>query len=323
MEFRKFPPTPSAKAGIMLSRELWPLNLRHLSYFLAAAQYQNVTRAAEALHISQPALSKQIALLEQQIGVTLFLRQGRSFSLTEAGRVLAVEGRKFLSYEEELLRKVQDAAQKTARTVNLGYVGAVESYGLPALIQRFQAGSGGRSLVIHRFDRAELLSCLRAGTVDAALLLRLGGDDGALVYRDICSLPLCLVTSARHPLAARDHVALKRLKGEQILLRDGESVITNYFLDQCRINHFYPSITKHPEIMESIFLMVQAGLGVTITANHISTLAAMELHSTVLSDVPDIPLSLVWAHGREKPGIAPLLQAARETGWIPAVLPQT
>ena len=61
------------------------MNLRHLAYFLAAAQYLNITKAAEALHISQPALSKQIALLEQQLDVPLFLRQGRSLSLTGAG----------------------------------------------------------------------------------------------------------------------------------------------------------------------------------------------------------------------------------------------
>lgn len=298
------------------------MNLRHLFYFLSVAQYQNITKAAEALHISQPALSKQIALLEQQIGVPLFLRQGRSLSLTEAGRVLAVEGRKFLDYEQALLRKVQDAAQKAVQTINLGYVGAVESYGLPALIQRFQAGDSGQSLVIHRFDRAELLTSLRAGTVDAALLLRLDGEDEALVYHDICRLPLCLVTSASHALAALDSAPIKRLKGEKILLRDGESVITNYFLDQCRSKQFFPSIIKRKEIMESIFLMVQAGLGVTITANHISTPAAMELHSTVLADIPDIPLSLVWHQSREKPGFLPLLQAARETDWIPGRGPQ-
>lgn len=293
------------------------MNLRHLAYFLAAAQYLNITKAAEALHISQPALSKQIALLEQQLDVPLFLRQGRSLSLTEAGRVLVVEGGKLLRCEEEALRRVRAAAQRSRLTISLGYVGAVESYGLPALIQRLQVDPPGHTLVIHRFDRAGLLSSLQRGAVDAALLVCPEEGGQALECHEICRLPLCVVTSTGHPLAAGDRASLRQLKGETILLMDGESVITNYFLEQCRVSRFYPRITKHHDIMESIFLMVQAGLGVSVTANHISTLASMDLRSTVLSDVPDIPLALAWPRHREKPGLAPLLRAARETDWIP------
>ena len=98
------------------------MGLRHLRYFVAVAEEQNVTRAAARLHVSQPPLSRQIRDLEGGLGVTLFERSARSVRLTEAGRVFLMEARAVLARAEEATQTVKAIASGKRGEIHVGYM---------------------------------------------------------------------------------------------------------------------------------------------------------------------------------------------------------
>src|SRR4030081_114231 len=97
------------------------VELRHLRYFVAVAQMENVSRAALKLHVSQPAVSRQIRDLEDELGVQLFERTGKAVSLTDAGRVFLREARAVLERTDEAVKNVRAFAQTGETELHVGY----------------------------------------------------------------------------------------------------------------------------------------------------------------------------------------------------------
>src|SRR4030081_4005251 len=101
------------------------MELRHLRYFVAVAQMENVSRAALKLHVSQPAVSRQIRDLEDELDVQLFERTGKAVNLTDAGRVFLREARAVLERTNEAVRNGRDFAQAGETELHVGYVQAL------------------------------------------------------------------------------------------------------------------------------------------------------------------------------------------------------
>lgn len=97
------------------------MELRHLRYFVAVAEEQNVTRAAERLHVSQPPLSRQIRDLEEELGVVLFDRGPKTMRLTSAGELFLEEARQLLEQVEQAIERVRDHANQPAQEIHVGY----------------------------------------------------------------------------------------------------------------------------------------------------------------------------------------------------------
>ena len=297
------------------------LNVRHLQYFLTVAEMLNVTRAAERLHISQPALSKQISELERYLGVPLFLRGKRTLELTAAGKVLVREGRRLLSFEEAMCRKVAEAgrAEQAAGCgrLQLGYTGAMEAHGMPALARSFRSRYPDCALDIQRFGQEELIARLRVGQEDAGLLMASGPEDAVpgLEQVTLCSDPLCAVTAVGHPLAARPRVSLREVAEEPIILFTGETIIQDCFLECCARAGLTPNIVMRQSLVESALLMVQSGFGITVLSEQISALASHGLERVPVRELPTVYLTLGWRSDNPNPAIPLLVEAAREVPW--------
>src|ERR1700759_3532367 len=97
------------------------MELRHLRYFVAVAETENVSRAALKLHISQPALSRQVRDLEDEVGLALLKRAGKTVRLTDAGRVFLEEARAVLERTDAALRKVRSAEEERQIELHVGY----------------------------------------------------------------------------------------------------------------------------------------------------------------------------------------------------------
>src|SRR6059058_3584351 len=148
------------------------MELRHLRYFIGVAEEENVSRAALKLHVSQPALSRQIRDLEDELGFLLLERSAKSVRLTEAGRAFLTEAR-------AVLQRAEDAV-KAARTIatgggelHVGYAPSLTARILPPALRAFQAELPNVRVKLHDFSTEEMLAGLREGKLQVAFVVRL------------------------------------------------------------------------------------------------------------------------------------------------------
>src|SRR5260221_13396585 len=189
------------------------MELRHLRYFVAAAEEENISRAALRLHISQPAISRQIRNLEDEISIRLFERKARALSLTVAGSKFLEEARSVLRHAEEAVARTKSSSETGIRELHVGYAPSPTTQILPRALEVLREKSPKIQLHLHDISTAEMLLLLREKKLHVALTVlpsrkHLRGLD----YIQIASYPLCIALASKHPLSK-----LKTLKPEQFV----------------------------------------------------------------------------------------------------------
>jgi len=178
---------------------------RQLRYFVALAEHLHFGRAAAALHISQPPLSRAIQGLEQQLGARLLARSKRKVELTPEGARLYEEAKRLLGQLERAAREVSAMAAGESGRLRLGFVSLADYGVLPGLLKAFKAARPGVSLALREMLSPEQAAALSAGELDFGLLLPpVAGDLEHLVVqseRFVAALP------ARHAAARRRGVS--------------------------------------------------------------------------------------------------------------------
>jgi DNA-binding transcriptional LysR family regulator len=188
-------------------------HLRDLRYFVAVAEELNFTRAAERLHLSQPALSKQIRGLETGLRAQLFARDRRQVSLTAAGRALLEVARPLLDRWDEGTAAVAEAADTEARTLRIGTLTSIGRDLYPSVIDHMAKREPGWRVELQSFSWADPTAGLRGRATDAAFLwLPVGTDD--IAVRVLAAEPRYAALSARHPLAGRQEIKFADIAGE-------------------------------------------------------------------------------------------------------------
>ncbi|MFB8245733.1 LysR family transcriptional regulator [Streptomyces sp. NPDC055952] len=193
------------------------LNLRRLRYFLAVADALSFSRAAEVLHIAQPVLSRQIAVLERELGVVLFARSTRGTDLTDAGKLLAEDGRRLLRSADALQRRARQAAQAGER-LTLGFMPGLL---LTPVVQGLRQSFPGIRIELVRTTWDDQVETILDGRVDLGLV-RLPVPRRGLRVETLFREERVAVLSAAHPLAASEELSTRSL-AEFDLLRAPEA----------------------------------------------------------------------------------------------------
>jgi DNA-binding transcriptional LysR family regulator len=189
------------------------VHLRDLRYFVAVAEELSFTRAAERLHLSQPALSKQIRGLETTLRAQLFARDRRQVSLTAAGRALLDVARPLLERWDEGTAAVAEAAATETRVLRVGTLTSIGRDLYPSVVDHFAKREPGWRLELRSFSWADPTAGLRGHVTDAAFVwLPVGGDD--IAVRVLTAEPRYAALSARHPLAGRQEIKFADIAGE-------------------------------------------------------------------------------------------------------------
>jgi LysR family transcriptional regulator, cyn operon transcriptional activator len=195
--------------------------LRHIKYFLAVVEHGGFTRAAAALHVSQPALSQQIRQLEESLGVTLFDRTGRQVRLTDAGKAYRLYARRALLDLEAGKRALHDVQDLSRGTLRLGMTPTFTSYLAGPLVEAFQRHYQGITLALKEMPQDRLEDMLSDDQLD----LGIGFDEAR--SPDIEAQPLfvetlALVVGKAHPCAGKRTIGLRALNDESLILLSGE-----------------------------------------------------------------------------------------------------
>lgn len=188
------------------------MELRHLRYFTAVAAAENVSRAALTLHVSQPALSRQIRDLESELGVALFERTPKSLRLTAAGRAFLPEAKAVLDRAGNAARVAREAGGRSREIVEVGHAPTPTVRLLPAALRLFQTRHAGTPVRLHDLSSDAMLSGLREGRLHIALLVCSRKSQ----LRGLASIELLrmeprLAVAPGHPLTRKPWVTLEDL----------------------------------------------------------------------------------------------------------------
>ncbi|MFC0226677.1 LysR family transcriptional regulator [Serratia aquatilis] len=253
------------------------MELRHLRYFIAVADEQNFSRAAERLHISQPPLSRQIQQLEEDLGVSLFERGSRPLKLTDAGRFLYGHAQQFLAQSVELKSMTRRVGQLD-RSLSIGFV-ASTLYGImPRLIRRFRAQHPEVTMGLHEMTTMEQIQALKDGRIDVGFG-RIRYEDANVRRIILRDEPLIAALAVDHPLAHIPELTLRNLQSETLIVYP--QTPRPSFADQV-LATFHDRALEPRKVMEVRELQVALGL---VAAGEGITLVPQCLHSLKRQDV--------------------------------------
>ena len=276
----------------------WRVELRHLRYFVAVAELNNVSKAAQKLRVAQPALSRQIRDLEDELGVPLLERTSRGVSLTEAGKVFAAEARDVLARADEAVKSARAAARGESGEIHLGYAPSPTAELLPRALHAFQNAAPGVRVVLHDCSSEEMLRELREGTMHVALLVEPCAESlRGLAFVGLQTYPTCVAVAPSHPLARSATVSLQRLLGEKLVTYarsdygEYHAMLKNLFAPAGRM----PALAEECDSATSLIAAVEAGRGVAIVPSLLRCLAGGRLKLRPLSPEPE-PLLVGFAH---------------------------
>ncbi|MCX5232744.1 LysR family transcriptional regulator [Streptomyces sp. NBC_00233] len=199
------------------------VDTRLLRYFAAVAQEGNLTRAAQQLFISQPALTKQIRQLETLLDVLLFTRSRAGMTLTEPGRALAAGVPGLLADWDRVRRETRSKASRAARVLRVGFLASAANELTPRITAAFAARRPGWRVDMRQAPWSDPTAGLAAGDVDAALLrLPFPGQDG-LRTETLLTEDRWAVLPDDHPLACRAEIAFPELWDEPFVAAPPET----------------------------------------------------------------------------------------------------
>src|SRR6266496_2183179 len=199
------------------------VDTRLLRYFAAVAEEGNLTRAAERLFVSQPALTKQIKQLEALLGVRLFTRSWAGMALTEPGLALAARVPALLTTWDTVLRETKSVASRAARVLRVGFLGSAANEATPDIIAAFTACRPGWRVEMHQASWGNPAAGLEHGDVDAGLLRLPFPGQETLRVEVLLTEPRCVALPTAHPLASRTSIPFEALSGEPFIAAPAET----------------------------------------------------------------------------------------------------
>lgn len=243
------------------------MELRHLRYFIAVAEELNFRRAAERLHLAQPALGRQIRDLEEEIGERLFERDRRHVALTEAGRVLLGEARGLLAGAAAAIESARDAGRGTRGTLRLGNIGTLCASFLPRSLAAFREQFPRVDIEILELQNDEQRASLLDGAIQLGFQVRVPGlpVESCFSARPVLECGVSVALPSRHPLAANRAVSLRSLGSEKLLdLRQSQGAAYGRWVRAVceQEGEFSPRFRKPPvETAHALLGLVAAGDG--------------------------------------------------------------
>jgi LysR family transcriptional regulator, benzoate and cis,cis-muconate-responsive activator of ben and cat genes len=243
------------------------VELRHLRYFLAVGEASNFTKAAARLRVAQPALSRQIQDLEDEIGVDLLRRSPRGVTLTAEGKLFLEEVRELLKRADESVERVRALARGEYGELHIGYAAVPTTEILPRTLAAFQKAAPRVRVLLHNLASDELIAGLRNGTLELAIMVEPTGEQTAgIEYELLRTYPLGVAMNAAHPLARLKSIPLEKLAAEPIvgLSRKDFSEYHRFLERLFAPVHAKPRIAVECDSVSSLITEVEAGRGVTL-----------------------------------------------------------
>lgn len=272
------------------------VHLQDLRYFVAAAEELDLTRAADRLGIPQPALSRQITMLENDLQVTLFDRDRRSVALTAAGDALLVAARGLLTAWDETRQTIGDIAATEASVLRIGIHDVVDQDIVAELRGRLRARSPAWQLEVVRIDWDDPACGLADHTTDLALMWLPVPEAGRYGHHVVASETRHVALQRLHPLAARDSIRFAELLDQSFIAMPQQAgPLRDFWLAIPQRNGQPPKIAATAHNAEECIDLIATGAGVALVAESSAvSYVRPGLVTVPISDLPPAELALAW-----------------------------
>ena len=285
------------------------LENRHLRYFIEVARSSHVRRAAERLHIAQPALTQNIQQLESELGVELFHRENRHLRLTEAGQIFLTEAEQSLRQFEHAQQAAQRAARGEVGKLVLGFQTTAGLSVVPNLIQHFRTEFPEVEVTLIESGSTAQKRALRSGEIDIGLVYAL--PDAGFAYHELEPESLVIVLPEDHPLAVKDSVAVAELAQEVLILpsKSTAEVLHHAIMTECADAGFRPKKVQEITTAQTALGLVSARFGVSILPASVQVLIRRGVTLRPIRDSRiQVSLTFLWMKDNRSPVLANLVQ---------------
>jgi DNA-binding transcriptional LysR family regulator len=256
-----------------------------LKAFILVAETTSFSQAAEQLHITQPAVSKRVALLEQQLDTSLFDRIGRSVSLTEAGRALLPHAKRVEQEMQAAEQSVRDLAGEVSGRLRLATSHHIGLHRLPPILSRFNKLYGAVQIDIEFMDSEQAYELIAQGKVELAVVTLAPNADPTIITQQLWHDPLEFLVSADHTLSTDIPLNLQQLSKMPAIL-PGLNTYTGQIVKRLFDQHGLElHVSLATNYLETIRMMTSVGLGWTVLPRTMkdSTLMAVDVEDIAIA----------------------------------------
>ncbi|PLZ01275.1 LysR family transcriptional regulator [Burkholderia sp. WAC0059] len=291
------------------------MELRHLHYFVVLAETLHFARAAERLHISQPPLSRQIALLEEELGVVLLHRTRRSVRLSAAGERFLLDAREILASVERARRNALTASLGHSGSLSVGFMFATAYSVLPPITRAYTSEFPGVDVHLTESIPRLLTQAVREGNTDVAIMYPPEDAEG-LETRTVFREPLVVALPAEHALARRSGaIDAAELRNESFLIspRQAAPYIYDSIVSHCQRCGFTPKIRLETNYQQTIVNLVGQGLGVALVHRSMKTARPLRVKFRPLVEPPFVEVNVTWNRLNRNPCIQTFVELAQRS----------
>lgn len=229
---------------------------RQVRYFLAVAEHQSFTRAAEALHVSQPALSQQVRLMEESLGVQLFDRSGRTTRLTDSGEVYLQYVRHASKEFREAKRALHDVNDLSRGALRVAVTPTFTTYMVGPLVEAFHGRYPNITLNLREISQEHMEDLLLSDEIDVGIAFS-GTSTADLDLEPLLVETLALVVGIGHPLAGEISIGLEALRAESLVLLSAEFATREQIDRFCRQHGIQPHVQIEANSISAVIEIVR------------------------------------------------------------------
>ncbi|MCQ6274509.1 LysR family transcriptional regulator [Bacillus sp. V3B] len=240
------------------------MELRQIYYFIEVAKREHVTEAAVHLHVAQSAVSRQIFNLEAELGVDLFIREGRNVKLTPIGRMFLEHLEQAVTIIENAQREITEYLDPGQGTIRIGFPSSLATHTMPTAISIFRERYPRVKFQLKQGAYYNLIDGVAKGEIDMALLGPVPMNEkkvkGSIFFKE----NLVALLPSNHPFAGKATLTLDQLRDESFILFPEGFILREIIVNACGQLGFKPEVSFEGEDIDAIKGLVSAGLGVTI-----------------------------------------------------------
>lgn len=242
------------------------MNLQHLEYFITIAKTKNFTTASNILLVTQPALSKAISKLEEELEVPLFKKSGRNIELTRFGEVFLTHAQLAINNIEKGIEELQYMKNDNEKNISIAYTGCIGSIFIPFIIIGFLDSHSDIKFKFNSNSVEEILQGLKDGKIDLGFFDNIDNIDkySDVQYELVKKEKYVLVTPKGHHLSNKTEVSLNDLKDELFIVYNGTG---DNKVSYTKFMEYTPKIVANLSEASMLVELVAAGAGITIVSN--------------------------------------------------------
>ncbi|MFM1651064.1 LysR family transcriptional regulator [Brevibacillus sp. B_LB10_24] len=240
------------------------MELRQIQYFIEVAEREHVTEASHVLHVAQSAVSRQIFNLEAELGVTLFIREGRNVRLTPVGKVFLEHMKQAMQVIEKAKLEIEEFLDPQRGTIRVGFPSSLAAYTLPTVISAFREKYPHVKFQLCQGSYRSLIDSVIKGGIDLALLGPVPKQEKQIKGETLFLENIVALLPTNHPLAGQSTLQLSQLREDSFVLFPEGFILREIVVNACRQLGFQPKVSFEGDDIDAIKGLVAAGLGITL-----------------------------------------------------------